>query len=466
MEKLSRGSAAWVVIMTVVVALTSTRSGAQELASADWPARRGPNGNSSSPITGIRKDWTGGLKKVWEVKGLSPDTCTWSPPSIQKNKLIVMGQRDEADGKSHTNIVFCYDADKGGEPLWKTEFPDSYDDYGWGTGPATMPTMDGDKVYVAGRVGQVLCLNLADGKKLWETEACAACHGYSASSLVWEDLLIVPGLKGPAGFSLVGAVKKDTGAVVWNYKQAAGGDNPAYGHVSPAKVTIKGVEQILYSTGTLACGLDPRTGKAIWEFPIEKGWGGNYTPAGPIAVGNALFLSTSDAKPPMGIEVEGESAKQLWKGYVGGKDKYGQSLSQGIAVDGYVYTFTTLTADKMNGWYFGGGPLGDLVCMDIKTGEVKWEAKTGNGSMILVDGCLVCLTYRGDLLLVKPSPTAYQLVTEIKGALKLHPWLHHKKPQNPGGDAAGAPCWVIPVAAHGKLYLRYDDELTCFDLMK
>ena len=51
--------------------------------STDWPGWRGPNGNGHSPLKGIRKDWTGGLKKVWEVKGLSPDTCCWSSPSVQ-----------------------------------------------------------------------------------------------------------------------------------------------------------------------------------------------------------------------------------------------------------------------------------------------------------------------------------------------------------------------------------------------
>ena len=53
-----------------------------------------------------------------------------------------------------------YDADKGGPPLWVVEFQDNYGDYGWGTGPASTPAIDGDKVYVASREGKVVCLSL------------------------------------------------------------------------------------------------------------------------------------------------------------------------------------------------------------------------------------------------------------------------------------------------------------------
>ena len=77
-------------------------------AETNWPQFGGPQRDGKSPIKGIRKDWTGGLKKIWEVKGLSPNTCTWSPPSIQGNRLIVLGQHANSAGqKGNTDTVSC-----------------------------------------------------------------------------------------------------------------------------------------------------------------------------------------------------------------------------------------------------------------------------------------------------------------------------------------------------------------------
>ena len=80
--------------------------------------------------------------------------------------------------------------------------------------------------------------------------------------------------------------------------------------------------------------------------------------------------------------------------------------------------------------------------------------------MLEVDGCLLCLTYTGDLWLLAPSPDGFKKVTEWKGAIKQEPWW------TSNGGKGPAPCWTIPVIARGKLYLRYSNTLTCYDLMK
>ncbi len=102
--------------------------------------------------------------------------------------------------------------------------------------------------------------------------------------------------------------------------------------------------------------------------------------------------------------------------------------------------------------------------MDLKTGLEKWsEKKTGCGSILEVDGCLLCLTYGGDLWLLDPSPAGFKKITEWKGAIKLDRWFTHV---NSPATYGGAPCWTVPVVARGKLYIRYNNSLTCFDLTK
>ena len=62
---------------------------------------------------------------------------------------------------------------------------------------------------------------------------------------------------------------------------------------------------------------------------------------------------------------------------------------------------------------------------------------------------------------VNPSPDGLKKVTEWKGAVPPHKWMlgSHEEKKDP------APFWVNPVVASGKLYIRYDDTLTCFELV-
>jgi outer membrane protein assembly factor BamB len=158
----------------------------------------------------------------------------------------------------------------------------------------------------------------------------------------------------------------------------------------------------------------------------------------------------------LGIDANNQ-AKQLWRFKRKDKDYYTSGIRDAILKDGFLYTFTDEGGHDFY-WADGGG---QMRCVDLKTGETKWVEKScGRGTMVLVDGCLLCLTTAGDLLLVDPKPDGFKLVTEWKGACEREKWLHH------GSISHGmAPCWSIPVVARGKLYIHYSDRLICYDLM-
>jgi hypothetical protein len=81
----------------------------------------------------------------------------------------------------------------------------------------------------------------------------------------------------------------------------------------------------------------------------------------------------------------------------------------------------------------------------------------------VVHGCLLCLTWPGDLFLLQPSPDGFKKIAEMKGVLKrTAPWMHRGLPRP---DKGPIPCWTLPVVARGKVYLRLSDELVCYDLM-
>ena len=61
---------------------------------------------------------------------------------VQGEKLVVTGL--------HGSVyeAFCFDADKGGQPLWTAEFGGVQGGhFGWGSGAQATPAISGDKVY-------------------------------------------------------------------------------------------------------------------------------------------------------------------------------------------------------------------------------------------------------------------------------------------------------------------------------
>jgi outer membrane protein assembly factor BamB len=430
-------------------------------AAGSWPGWRGPNGDGKSPLKGIRKDWTGGLKKVWEVTGLSPYDCTWSPPVVQGDKLIVMGKHGYLDE------VLCFNADQGGQPLWIAELPGGGGD-GWASGPHVSPFISGDKVYVCYANSRYGCLSMKDGRLLWKKAYVSGGHAPGHPTLVWEDLAILTGVVRPetGKRGTISAFNKDTGEWVWTY----GEDNKRQDltWTAPVKLTINGKDQLVFNTTGFACGLDPRPGKPRWEKipdPELKEEMGTYTD--PLTDGKTVVVVIGLQKAPVqyqrcALQIENGVAKELWS-----TPGIWPGWSDPILKDGYLYLFLS------DGLYAQGNS--GFGCLDMKTGQEKWsKKKTGCGSVVEVDGCLLCLTYGGDLWLLDPSPDGFKKITEWKGAVKIQPWWRHTG--SPAGVAIvpevplaakipGAPCWTVPVIARGKLYLRYSDTLTCYDLM-
>jgi hypothetical protein len=101
----------------------------------------------------------------------------------------------------------------------------------------------------------------------------------------------------------------------------------------------------------------------------------------------------------------------------------------------------------------GGNEGGALVCLDFKTGNVLWdehddaEHRAPKGSVALADGRIYYRTEKGAMLLLEPNRKQY-----IKRGRFDQP------------DRSQQPAWTHPVIANGKLYLRDQDVLFCYDV--
>jgi outer membrane protein assembly factor BamB len=111
-----------------------------------------------------------------------------------------------------------------------------------------------------------------------------------------------------------------------------------------------------------------------------------------------------------------------------------------VLVDGYLYGYS----DGV-GW----------ACQDFKTGQEVWAERKalGKGAVAYADGMLYCLAENnGTVALVEASPKGWK----EHGRFKLDPQTTQRSPQGH--------IWTHPVVTGGRLYLRDQELLSCYDV--
>ena len=89
-----------------------------------------------------------------------------------------------------------------------------------------------------------------------------------------------------------------------------------------------------------------------------------------------------------------------------------------------------------------------LRCIEFKTGKVMWEERTGKGSIAYADGHLYFRDEGGgNLWLIEANPKEYVLIGRFKQP-----------------DRSGNAAWAYPVIANGKLYVRDQEIMHCFNI--
>ena len=388
---------------------------------ADWPNWRGPNFDGKSSITGIKTDWSKGLTKLWQVDYLCQDnaTASWSTPVIQGNRLVVPGRDEKND------LVFCLNSETG-KLIWKGSY-EAITNTSHGPGARATAVIDSNLVYTFGRGGDVACWQLLDGKMLWKKSVMAEGGsepqwGHSATPFVFENKLIVQG----GGKATVIAYDKITGNVLWKSLEGEAGYS--------ATMTIKfdSVPKLLVYHGTGLSCLNPEDGKVLWTIPWATEYNVNATT--PIVIGNLIFHTSGYGMGGELVEATEKGYKVLWKNNV-----IEAQHSDQILIDGYLYGYTGESNNKS-----------PFKCVDFKTGKEMWTTnEIGGGTCIFVDNFLICMDYKGNLYLVKPDSKSFKKISEMPLAIK---------------DVKSL-AWTSPVAANGKLYLRYMQTLICFNLL-
>lgn len=407
---------------------------------ADWPAFRGPNRDGICPETGLLQSWPkDGPTKLWTAKNLG---LGWGTPSVADGKIFGIGTRDGKDG-----IWALKEAD--GSELWFTPIAPAASGLGGQTnGPASTPTYHNGKVYAVSASGKLACLDANTGKSLWTKDyvkdfgGAQPKWGFTESPLVDGDKVIcLPGGRGAA----VVALKADNGQVIW--KTDVGNVGGANGYSSALKATIHGTPMYVALLGASSgvVGVHPETGKLLWQYKGTAATGGIAQIPIPIVKDNKVWVSTSYNGGAALLEIQSKGKDQFEVKEVKTYKKPQLNNHHGgmVLVGDYIYF-----GHDQN----GGSP----VCVDFKTGEIKWgpERSPAGGqrsaAVLYADGRLYFRYENGVMVLIEPSPEELKVVSSFK----LPP------PDQPNYRAS----WPHPVIVNGKMYIRDQTVLHCYDV--
>jgi outer membrane protein assembly factor BamB len=155
-------SAILLVLLVCTLALTP-------LAAEDWPQWRGHNRRGVWAETGTLDTFpASSLNPRWTT----PIAAGYSGPAVANGRVYVTDFRladpDQNPNKG-TERALCLD-ERTGKVLWTYEWPADYTGMDYGLGPRATPTVDGDRLYILGAVGQLFSLDAATGKLIWSRD--------------------------------------------------------------------------------------------------------------------------------------------------------------------------------------------------------------------------------------------------------------------------------------------------------
>ncbi len=405
----------------IVFAVLVSASVTATVSAADWPQWRGPERTGRSAETGLLRSWPeDGPTRLWLYREAG---IGYAGFAVVGGRLYTMGARNDVE------YAIAVDT-KTGTEIWAKPIGERLEN-NWGDGPRGTPTVDDGLVYALSARGNLVCLRAKDGKKIWSADLVKKLGGkiphwgYTESVLVDGNRVVcTPGGRNGA----IAALHKQTGKPIWRSKGFRDGAQ----YSSIIAVDLNGERQYVQLTMETLVGVSAKTGRVLWQ----SDWPGRTAviPT-PINHGNRVYISSGYGVGCKLVEigpknrVEEIYANRVMKNHHGGV----------IRVGDYLYGYS-----DGPGW----------VCQNFATGEMVWNHKgLGKGCLTYADGMLICVDERnGDVALVEATPEGWK----GRSRFRLSPQTELRKP-------AGR-IWTHPVVSDGRLYLRDQELVYCYDI--
>jgi len=437
----------------------SLASGILNAHAADWPRFLGPNADGTSAETGLIDTFPPDGPPVHWSKKIGSG---YSAPSIVGEQLILFHRVGKEE------VVESLDV-KDGVGKWKFSYPTSYvDPYGYSDGPRCTPLLANGRCYTFGAEGKLTCLDLADGKMIWqrdtakEFEIPEAFFGVGSTPILEGNLLIA--MIGGQPDSGVAAFDATTGKTEWeSVGKSNWTDQPMHGwrgertviwkpwwkqasYSSPVAATIHGKRVVFCLMRQGLVVLDPTTGKVFDSFWFRATVEDSVNAADPVVIGNRVLISAAYYKVGSVLldVTEDFKFKEAWR-----NTNLEIHWSTPIVDDGDIYAFSGRNP-----------PDAKFRCVEFDSGKLLWDrdeswhgkvpppSEYGRGSAIKADNKLIVLGEVGLLGLYRfdtgnPDEVSRWQVPEMV-----------------------YPSWTAPVLANRRLYLRCEGRLISLDFQK
>jgi outer membrane protein assembly factor BamB len=396
--------------------------------SGSWPGWRGPNRDGLSKETGLLDSFPPeGPPIKWHVNGMGQG---YSSMAIDSGRVFTLGSMKKGCQILALNFA-------NGRRLWATSI---------GSGePHSTPTVDGNRVYALTFDGVLASLNVSDGKIIWKKEftsdfgGSVPTWGYSESILVDGDRLIcTPGSER----AMLVALNKKTGETIWAApapeSPGGQGSDGAGGYSSVVISNGAGVKQYVQLVGHGLVSFRASDGKFLWNY--DKIANGTANIPTPLVKGDYVFGASGYGAGSALVELQksgdGVTAKEVY--FLNGSTM--QNHHGGMVLFGdYIYCGR-------------GHNSGFPVCVELKTGKIKWDGGRGPGqgsaAVVEADGELIFRYENGVVAMIEATPDKYNLKGRFSTATH---------------NGTG---WPHPVIVDKQLFLRDGDDLICYDIAR
>lgn len=369
---------------------------------ANWPTWRGPHGDSTTEDTGFPDRWSAEDGVAWKAPLPGPGNAS---PIVWEDRVFVT----QATEEDHRREVWCFDRATGAL-AWRAGTTYREEEKTHPTNPycSASPATDGKRVVATFGSAGVFCFDL-DGAELWRRDLGPQHHewGNASSPVLIGDLCIV--YHGPGeGAAMVG-LDADSGEVRWRVEDPPiitegrtdgfrGKEPGIVGSFStPILADIDGRPQLVMSYPNQVVSLDPATGRRNWwcdglnplvyTSPV---WDGEHL----VAMGG--YYGNSVALRPGGAGNLTDN-RRLWH-----KIRHEGGIGSGVIKDGFLF-------------FHNNG--GTAFCLDVATGNTRWEEKLkvdgrpiqSWSSMVLAGDRIYLVTQSGDTVVWRASPTFEQI---------------------------------------------------------
>jgi outer membrane protein assembly factor BamB len=398
---------------------TNATPTAGKVGGAAWPQFNGPNRDNKSTETGLLQSWPKeGPELVWSSTGMG---IGYSTVAVADGVIYTMGNKGESEA------VIALDAGTGAK-IWST--PISWaSKLSAGDGPRSTPTVTRDAVFALGGNGDLACLETASGKVRWRKNIMEKFGGRVPGWGVCESVLVdgdnvicTPG--GDKG--TIVALKAATGEVAW---KSVVPQKDGAGYASAAIADVGGVKHYVQFTAAGTVGVRASDGDFLWREDSAANPTANCS--SPLVVNDLVFSASAYGQGGALVKLKADDstvkAERVYH-----TDKMKNHHGDMVIVDGLVF----------------GSDDAIFTCLELESGKVKWQNRSvGKGAVTFADGCIYLRSEGGPVALIEANGDAYR----EKGRFT-----------QPNRSSASA--WAHPVVAGGRLYLRDQDLLLCYDV--